>query len=327
MPSSKSRAYPVGMRDYVLLSGTANEKLAIEIGKILKKDIDNPISIFSDGEIRVKLGENVRRKHVFIIQSTSTPVNDNFMQLILMIDAAKRASANEIIAVIPYFGYSRQDRKEMSRVPISAGIVSNMIERAGADQILTVDIHSEQSEGFINRPWDNVYASYSLVPILKKLHIKDLVIASPDKGGMTRATAYARLLDAQGIAIVYKERDVHVNNQSEAFAMIGDVEGKNVLIIDDMIDGGGTLVNAVNLLKSRGAKSIMAAVTHGIFSGKAMEKITNAPIDTIYVTDTIDLRDEVVSNPKIKVVSVAPLIAEAIRRIHTGESISEGLIL
>jgi ribose-phosphate pyrophosphokinase len=260
---------------------------------------------------------------VFIIQPTATPVNDNIMELIFMIDAAKRASAREVIAVIPHFGYSRQDRKEMARVPISAAVVASIIEHAGADHILTVDIHAEQSAGFIQKPWDNVYASYSLLPAIQSLHLKKIVVASPDKGGMLRATGYARLLNADGLAIVYKERDVMVNNKSETVEMIGDVAGRDVLLVDDMIDTAGTIVNAANFLKEKGANSVRAACTHGLFSGAALQKISDSVIEEVIVTDTTAHRDEVLKNPKIKVVTVAPLLAESIRRIRTGESISD----
>lgn len=315
------------LTDFVLLSGRSNPKLAKDIGKILKKDVDMPISVFSDGEIRVKISPNLRRRHVCIIQSTSHPVNDNLMELLLMIDAAKRASASEIVAVIPYFGYARQDRKEMSRVPISASLVAGLIDRAGADRILTVDIHSEQAEGFTQKPWDNVYASYSLVPELIKRKLKDLIIASPDKGGVVRATGYARLLNASGIAIVYKERDININDTSEALTMVGNVKGKDVLIVDDILSTGGTLLNAADYLRSQGARSVRAAVTHGLFTGSALEEIKKSTIDEIIVTDTVARRDEIVNNSKITVVSVAPLVAGAISRIQSGESISKDLIL
>lgn len=315
------------LTDFVLLSGRSNPQLAKDIGKILKKEVDYPISVFSDGEIRVKISPNLRRRHVCIIQSTSSPVNDNLMELLLMIDAAKRASASEIVAVIPYFGYSRQDRKEMSRVPISASLVAGLIDHAGADRILTVDIHSEQAEGFTQKPWDNVYASYSLVPELTKRKLKDLIIASPDKGGVVRATGYARLLDASGIVIVYKDRDINVNDASEALTMVGNVKGKDVLIVDDIISTGGTLLNAADYLKSQGARSVRAAVTHGLFTGSALEEIEKSTIDEIIVTDTIAQRDKIVNNPKITIVSIAPLVAGAISRIQSGESISKDLIL
>ena len=301
--------------------------LSEKIASILELSLDHPISFFADGEIRIKITPNLRRKHVFIIQPTSSPVNDNIMGLVLLIDAAKRASAQEIIAVVPYFGYSRQDRKEMPRVPISASVVAGMLEHAGVDHVLTLDIHSEQAEGFIRKPWDNVYSSYSFVPELKKRKLKDLIIASPDRGGVLRATGYARLLGAEGIAIVYKERDITVNNKSETLEMVGDVKGKNVLIVDDILDTGGTLVNAANFLKKRGAKTIRAAITHGLFSGPAIERVDQSEIKEVIITDSVAIASHAIRSRKITVVSVAPLLAEAIRRIYTGESISRGLIL
>ena len=315
------------MNDYILLTGRANPNLARAVGKRLKKKVDEPISVFSDGETRVAIAQNMRRRHVFIIQPTSPPVNDHIMELILMADAARRGSASEIIAVIPYFGYSRQDRKEKSRVPISASVIASLLEHAGVERIITVDIHSEQQEGFTRGPWDNVYASYSLLPVIKSRKIKELVVASPDKGGMIRATGYARLLHAEGVAMVYKERDVDVNDVSEALTMIGDIKGKDVLIVDDMISTGGTLFNAANFLKKQGARSVRAAVTHGLFTGDALKKFNESAIDEIIVTDTIVQRDEVSSHKKITIVSVAPLLAEAIKRIETGQSISRDLIL
>ncbi|MBI2465395.1 ribose-phosphate pyrophosphokinase [Candidatus Shapirobacteria bacterium] len=313
--------------NFVILTGTANKPLAKEIGKILKTEVYDPITVFSDGEIRVKIPHNMRRRHVYIIQPTSYPVNDHIMELMLMIDAAKRGSASEVIAVIPYFGYSRQDRKEVSRVPISASLVASTIEHAGASRILTVDIHSEQQEGFVSIPWDNVYGSYSLVPVLKKRNLSNLIVASPDKGGMKRATGYARLLGAKGLALVYKERDIDMSNVSEALGMMGEVKDKDVLLVDDMIDTGGTLINAAEYLKKNGAKSISAAVTHGLFSGSSLENITKSVIEEVIVSDTIMLREEVVKNKKVIIVPVAPLLAEAIRHTETGESISHDLIL
>lgn len=313
--------------DFILLTGRANPKLAKQIGKILKKEVHEPISVFSNGEIRVKIKPNMRRRHVFIIQPTSSPVNDHLMELIFMIDAAKRGSASEIIAVIPYFGYSRQDRKEMSRVPISSSAVASMIENTGVDRILTLDIHSEQQEGFIRGPWDNLYASYSLLPAIKSKKLPHLVVASPDRGGVLRATGYARLLHAEGIAIVYKERDINVNNISAALGMIGEVKGKNVILVDDMLDTGGTLMHAADYIKKQGARSVRAAVTHGLFSEGTIAKINSSSIDEVIVTDAVALSKEVADNRKITVVTVAPLLAEAIRRIETGDSISRDLIL
>ncbi len=312
---------------FVLLAGRSNPQLAQQIATLLQKELCEPISIFSDGEVRIKGIPTIRNKHVFIIQPTAPPVNDHLMELIFLLDASKRASAEEITAIIPYFGYSRQDRKEMARVPISASIVAKMIEHAGADRILTLDIHSEQQEGFVRIPWDNLYGSFSLIPALQQMNLTDLVIASPDKGGVPRATGYARLLQAQDIAIVYKERDIAVNNSSKALGMIGNVRGKNVLLVDDMIDTAGTIVNAANYLKDKGAKSVRAAVTHGIFSGHAIQKINASEIEEIITTDSIFQQDEIVNNPKITIVSVAPLLAKAIKRISIGESLGKDLIL
>lgn len=315
------------MDDFVLLSGRASLPLAKKIANILKKEIDYPITIFSDGEVRVRVSPNLRSRHVFIIQSTSSPVNDHLMELILMIDAAKRASAKAITAIIPYFGYSRQDRKEMPRVPISSSTVAGIIQHVGAGRIVTVDIHSEQQQGFVQIPWDNLYASYSLVPAIRSKKLSSLIIASPDKGGMTRATGYAKLLKAKGIALVYKERDITLNNKSETLGMIGDVKGKDVLIVDDMIDTAGTIVHAANYLKKQGARRVLASCAHGLFSGPALERINSSAIDEVIATDTINLKDEVLKNKKIKVASVAPLIAKAIRRINTGASLTKELFL
>ncbi len=311
----------------VLLTGRSNPKLAKDVGKILGQEVHAPISIFSDGEIRVRIPVSMRNQHVFIIQPTAPRVNDSIMELLLMIDAAKRSSANEISAIIPYYGYSRQDRREMPRVPISSSLVAHMIANAGATQIFTIDIHSQQQQGFVRIPWDNLYASYALIPLIKSRKIKKLVVASPDKGGLIQATGYARLLDADGVALAYKERDVNVNNKSETLAMIGEVKDKNVLIVDDMIDTGGTISNAAKFIKQQGAKSVILAAAHGIFSGPALENISTPAIDEVFVTDTISQRDEVLKNKKVVVASIAPLLAEAIKRIETGESISRDLIL
>lgn len=311
---------------YSLLTGTSNHGLAEKIAKLLKKELFSPISIFSDGEIRVKVPENVRRRHVFIIQPTCPPVNRSLMELVFMIDAVKRSSADEVTAIIPYFGYSRQDRKEMPRVPISASVVASIIENAGADRIVTLDIHSEQQQGFIKAPWDNLYGSYSFLPELEKRKLKNLVVAAPDKGGMARATKYAGLLNAEGIAIVYKDRDLQVNNQSATLAMIGDVKGKDVLIVDDMIDTGGTVVNAAKYIKMQGGRKVIICATHGLFSGDAPAKFMDPSIDEVIVTDSVPLNSEMKKNPKVTVVSVAGLLAAAIDRIESGESLSRDLI-
>ncbi|HVA96080.1 MAG TPA: ribose-phosphate pyrophosphokinase [Candidatus Acidoferrales bacterium] len=313
--------------EFILLAGRANPPLAESIAKILKVEVTCPISIFSDGEIRVRIKPNLRRRNVFLIQSTSIPVNDHIMELALMADAARRANASEVTAVIPYFGYSRQDRKEMSRVPISASAVASLLVNAGIDRILTLDIHSEQMEGSIKQPWDNVYGSYSLLPALKERNMHNLVVASPDKGGFLRAAGYAKLLQAEGIAIAYKERDLEVNNVSETVNIIGNVKDKDVLLVDDMIDTAGTIVHAANFIKEKGARSVRVAATHGLFSGDALKKINESTIEEMIITDSIKPREEVLNNKKISVVTVAPLLAEAIRRIRTGESISQALIL
>jgi ribose-phosphate pyrophosphokinase len=317
--------------NFVLLAGNANHTLAQQVADILKTQVYNPVSKFADGESRVKVPVNMRRRSVFIIQPTSPPHVDNyFVELLLMIDAARRGSAERIVAVIPYLGYSRQDRKEGPRVPVSAALMMRVIEYSGAHAICTVDIHSDQQQGFIHCPMDNLYGSYSLIPHLRKLATKNLVVASPDKSGVPRATTYATLLDADGVAFVYKERDVSIAdnaNNSQALDLIGNVQDKNVLLLDDMIDTAGTLVNAASLIQKKGAKKIFAAATHGLFSGPAIQRITDSVIEKVFVTDTVPQEERLGVHPKIEVVSVAPLLAEAIKRIYNGESISEGLIL
>lgn len=312
----------------MFLTGRSNPKLARDIVRILGQQLDEPISLFADGEVRIRIEHNLRRRLVFIIQPTAFPVNASIMEVVFLADAAKRASAKEVIAIIPYFSYSRQDRKEMSRVPISASAVANILINAGVDRIVTVDIHSEQQEGFIQKPWDNLYASYSLIPAIKSRKLSNLIVASPDKGGMIRATGYARRLPgSEGVALVYKERDVTLSNKSKALFMIGHVKDKNVLLVDDMIDTGSTIVDAAEFIKKKGAKSVRVAATHGLFSGSAIEKISKSTIDEVFITDTVLLPEKIVKNRKITVVTVAPLLAEAIRRIQTGESFSKDLIL
>ncbi|MFH1535549.1 MAG: ribose-phosphate pyrophosphokinase [Patescibacteria group bacterium] len=311
---------------FVLLTGTANLPLARDVAKILDKNVDETVTLFADGEKRIIIPENLRKRDIFIIQPTCSPVDANIMELVLMIDAAKRSSASEVTAIIPYFGYSRQDRKDRPRVPISASLIARLIEFAGADRILTVDIHSEQEPGFVEIPWDNLYSSYSFLPVLKEEFKSNLVVASPDKGGVPKAAFYADLLDADGVAIVFKERDVMKQNESHALDMIGEVSGKDVLIVDDMVDTAGTICGAAKLLKDRGAKSVSVAATHGLFSGSAPKEIASAPIDRIFITNTVPIRKEMLQNPKLKIISVAKLLAEAINCIYKGDSISEKLI-
>lgn len=317
----------VRSNNYVLLTGRSNPILAKKVASLLKKELFSPVSVFSDGEIRIKVPENVRRRHVFIIQPTCKPVNDSLLELVFMIDAARRSSADEITAIIPYFGYSRQDRKEMPRVPISASVVASILENVGVNRIVTLDIHSEQQQGFIKGPWDNLYGSYSLIPEIKKRNLKNLVVAAPDKGSMARATGYARLLGVNEIALVYKERDIMVNNTSSALAMIGNVAGKNILLVDDMIDTGGTVIHAAEYLKKSGAKKVIICATHGLFSGNAPEKFAKSMVDELIITDTVPLHSEMKKNKRVTVVSVANLLSCAIEKIESGESLSRELIL
>jgi ribose-phosphate pyrophosphokinase len=316
----------------VLFTGTSNIELANKIARKISKKLNKkikvcePISHFEDGEVGLYIPELLRRKHVVIIQSTSPPkVNDYIMETVFMADAARRASASEISAIIPYFGYSRQDRKDKPRVSICAAVVADMLVEAGCDRILTLDIHAEQEQGFIKQPWDNLYTSYCLIPKILKENIKHLVIASPDAGGVKRAKLYENCLKAEGVAIVLKNRDVNTKDKCEVMSMVGDVKGKNVLIVDDIISTATSIVKARDLFIANGAKKVYVAAAHGIFSGEALKKIEG--FEKVFVTDTINHREEVKKCSKIKVVSVAPLLAEAIIRIHTGTSISKGLIL
>lgn len=311
---------------YILLSGSANTELSVKVAKKLKTKVYYPCTKFADGEINVQIPVSVRRKDVFIIQPTCGEVNANIMEILLIADAARRASANEIILICPYFGYSRQDRKCDPRVPVSASLIASMLEHSGVSRIITLDIHSEQQQGFFKGPWDNLYASYILVPYIKKLKIKNLVVVSPDKGGAVRATAYARRLDAEGLAIVYKERDTSVKNSSKALDMIGDVQNKNVVIVDDIIDTAGSITNAEKLLYSRGAKDVCVVATHGIFSPPAAERLSKSSLTRVVVTDSIPLNNDIKSLPNVKVISIAGLLAKAILATHTGISFSGEII-
>lgn len=307
----------------VLLAGRSNPLLATEIASLLNIALDSVVTLFHDGESHIEISHNLRRKEVYIIQSTTkgpdSSANDNILDLIFMIHAAKRASAQEITVVIPYYGYARQDRKDKPRVTIAAADIANMIVDAGADRILTVDIHSEQQEGFIDLPWDNIYASPVLLPQIQTIQTGAMVVVSPDVGGTKRAEKISKLLGLEGIiAIVHKRRPKA--NQSEALAVIGDVANKDILLLDDIIDTAGTIVNAAQLLKNTyKVNHIWVSATHGLFTHPALERLETSLIDGIFVTNTVDIPS---THPKIQVISVAPLLAEAIRRIHTGESIS-----
>ncbi|MBR5806303.1 MAG: ribose-phosphate pyrophosphokinase [Oscillospiraceae bacterium] len=291
------------------------EKIAAQLGLPLSKCT---VGKFSDGEINVSIGETVRGSDVFIIQSTCTPVNDNLMELLIMIDAMKRASAGRITAVIPYFGYARQDRKSKSRDPISAKLVADLISAAGADRVLTMDLHAAQIQGFFNIPLDHMEGMPILSQYIERKNLEDLVIVSPDLGSVNRARKIANRLDVP-IAIIDKRRPKP--NVSEIMNIIGDIKDKNLLIIDDIIDTAGTLCNAANALKERGAKSVRACATHGILSGPAIERIEASALEELILLDTIPLSDEKKLD-KIKVETVAPLFAQAIQRIYADQSVS-----
>lgn len=300
-----------------IFSGRSSRKLAERIAEEIGEPLgDCEIKNFSDGEIWVKYLENIRGNDVFIIQSTFPP-SDNLMELLIMIDAAKRASARRITAVIPYFGYARQDRKDQPRVPITSKLVANLITIAGADRVLTMDLHAPQIQGFFDIPFDHLYSAVVLVPAIKEiLGSEDFVVASPDIGGVKFARGYAKRLNAE-LILVDKRRTAH--NESEVVNVVGDIKDRTVVIVDDIIDTAGTFVNAANALVGRGAKRIIGACTHPILSGNAVERVENAPVEKVFVTDTIPLRTQ--SN-KIEVRSVAKIFAEAIKRIHCNESLS-----
>lgn len=299
-----------------IFSGTSNRELTIKICNYLnlaQGTID--VRKFSDGEIWVKFMENIRGRDVYIVQSTHPPA-ENLMELLITIDAAKRASATKVTAVIPYFGYARQDRKDQPRVSISAKLVANLITVAGADRVITMDLHAAQIQGFFDIPFDHLYASPVFTGLFKDLP-KDLVVVSPDIGGIKLARSYAKRLDA-GLVVIDKRRPKH--NQVEAMNIIGEVNGKNILIVDDLIDTGGTFVAAVNTLKEKGAKEIYGAVTHPLLSGDAIKKIEDSAITKLYVTDSIPIKNEL--SKKIVVRTASGLLAEAIVRSHRNESIS-----
>ena len=306
----------------IILSGNGNKTLSENICTALNLQLGEMlVTRFSDSETRVKIKDNVRGKDVFVIQPTSTPANENLMELLIIIDALKRASAGRITAVIPYFGYARQDRKDQPRVPITAKLVANLLTIAGASRVLTLDLHAGQIQGFFDIPVDHIYAVNVFVEYLKK-HKKpltdNLVIVSPDVGGIKMARAYAKKLSA-GLAIVDKRR---VSPESiEVMHILGEVEGKNAILVDDIIATGSSLVEAAEVLKNAGSKKIMAIVTHGILSADAVQKLEKSAIDTLFITDSIPLPENK-KHQKIKVITVSELFAEAIKRIHLDESIS-----
>ena len=309
------------MKEMKVISGSSNRPLAQKIVQYLGVQLAScEVRNFSDGEIFVEIGENVRGKEVFVIQSTCQPANDNLMELLIMVDALRRASVPSITAVVPYFGYARQDRKVQPRTPISATLVADLLSAAGTDRVITVDLHAGQIQGFFNIPVDNLFATPVLLDRIKSSYQQnDLVIVAPDAGGVERARAFAKRLDC-GLVIIDKRRDAP--NVATAVNIIGDVTGKVAVIVDDMVDTAGTLSESAEAIIKKGAKEVYAACTHPVLSGPAIDRINKSVIREILVTDTIDLGDKKDRCGKIKMVSVSDLLGEAIRRVFEGKSVS-----
>jgi ribose-phosphate pyrophosphokinase len=308
--------------DLRLFTGRANPHLADGICRYLGIEMSRiEVSDFSDGEIFVQIQENIRGQDVFIVQPTCQPVNHHLMELLIMADACKRASAARITAVIPYYGYGRQDRKDKPRVPISAKLVADLISTAGFDRVLAVDLHAGQLQGFFNVPVDNLYASPELVEYFRQRSYEDLVIVSPDAGGVERARAFAKHLGAS-LCIIDKRRESEVKNVAKVMNIIGDVVGRDVLIVDDMVDTAGTLIEATHALLETGARRVFAGATHAVLSGPAMQRLADSKLEELVVTNTIPLRGKEELWDRIRVLPVAPLLGEAIRRIHWDESVS-----
>tara|TARA_B100002003_G_scaffold16003_2_gene13381 strand:- start:819 stop:1751 length:933 start_codon:yes stop_codon:yes gene_type:complete len=305
-----------------IITGNSNKKLSNKISKYLKnKLVNSSIKKFSDGEIYIEINENIRGNSIFIIQSVSYPANDNLMELLLCIDALKRSSAKNITAVIPYFGYARQDRKVVPRTSISAKLVSNLITNAGADRIVTVDLHAGQIQGFFDIPVDNLFSTPIFSRHIKKnINKKNLICVAPDVGGVERARALGKMLNI-GLAIIDKRRPTP--GKSQVMNVIGNVKGKICLIVDDIMDSGGTIINAAKALKERGAKEVHVYVTHGVLSGEAVEKIKKSHIKNLVLTDTIDNDTKVKNAKNIHVLTISNLIGEAIKRISNSTSVSD----
>ncbi len=305
-----------------ILSGTSNLRLSKEISKKLKlKLVNTNIRRFADGEIYIEINENIRGNSVFVIQSTSNPANDNLMELLLVIDALKRSSAKNITAVIPYFGYARQDRKVAPRTSISAKVVANLITNAGASRVLTVDLHAGQIQGFFDMPVDNLFTTPLFAKyIKKKLSNKKLICVSPDVGGVQRTRGLATRIKAD-LAIIDKRRPAP--GKSQVMNIIGNVKNKTCIIVDDIIDSGGTIVNAVDALKKSGANEVFVFITHAVLSGDAVKKIKNSKIKKLIITDTIDNSQKIKNNNKIEVLSISSLMSEAIKRIANSNSVSD----
>ena len=308
------------MRGYMLFSGTANPELAQQISKELDLPLSEArIKQFSDGEINVKIEESVRGKDVFIIQPTSAPANSNLMELLIMTDALKRSSAKSITAVVPYYGYARQDRKAEPRVPITAKLVANLMETAGITRMITIDLHASQIQGFFDIPVDNLYGAILFKEYIESKNFKNPVIASPDIGGVARARYFAKSL---GLDMVIVDKRREKANESEVMNIIGDVKGKDIIMIDDMIDTAGTMVKGAAALKANGAASVMACCTHAVLSGPAYERIEKGELDELVITDTIKTTDNSVKCDKIKVLSTSKMLAEVIRRVYHNESLN-----
>lgn len=305
--------------DLKILTGSSNPELAKAICNHLGCQLTPAVcETFSDGEIRIEIGANVRGDDVFVVQSTCAPVNYNLMQLSLMLDALKRASVGRVTAVVPYYGYARQDRKVVPRAPISAKVVADFLTTAGMDRLVTIDLHAGQIQGFFNAPVDNLYAGPVILDYLREID-EDIVMVSPDAGGVERARAFAKRLNA-GLAIVDKRRDKP--NQAQAMHVIGDVKDKVAIVVDDMIDTAGTMVAAADVLIQNGAKKVMACATHPILSGPAIERLCNSSFDKVIVTDTVPLGEKLEQCDKLQVLSMAGLLARAIHNIHTESSVS-----
>ena len=306
--------------DLKIFSGRAHPALAQEICAYLGIPLGNlTLYNFSDGEDYCQIDENVRGADVFVVQPTCSPVNDHVMELLILLDAFRRSSASRITAVLPYFGYARQDKKDKPRVPIAAKLMADLLTAAGADRILTMDLHAAQIQGFFNIPVDHLFAAPVILDAIRKLQLDDLVIVSPDVGGLTRARAIAKRLEAS-LAVIDKRRTG--KNETEILNVVGDVAGKDVLILDDIIDTAGTLVQAAAALRTGGAKRTYAAAVHGVFSGPALERIEGSKLESLLVTNTIPVDAAMARCPRIRALSVAPLLGEAIQRIHDGASVS-----
>jgi ribose-phosphate pyrophosphokinase len=303
-----------------IFGGRAHPALVTEICDYLNLEAGKVSAYnFSDGETFCQVEENVRGSDVFVVQPTSSPVNDNLMELLILLDGFKRSSASRVTAVIPYYGYARQDKKDKPRVPITAKLVADLISRAGADRVLTMDLHADQIQGFFDVPVDHLFAAPVILDAVRDMNIPDLVVVSPDAGGVERARAIAKRLEA-GLAIIDKRRTAP--NTAEVMHLIGDVEGCNALVVDDIIDTAGTLTKTVDALREKGARRILAAGVHGILSGPALQRLADSCLESVLITNTTPVEDKLRRLPKLRPLSVAPLLGEAIRRIHENSSVS-----